>query len=302
MGVYRNDLQTGLAVLILLVGCGSEKAPGSPIGAVTPEIIKPMEQAPSDPEKAELQPDAAASHVVTSPIDLPPAPTHPAGPAPLKVAGFSPASHVGPADDSGWPKPVVVVLHGNFDRPEWECDVWGEIAGFYGWTLCTRGVRTPWASRAEDRWTYNGAGAVRREIEASLQALEERYPGRVTRERMVLAGFSLGGILAPGLALADPGKYEFLFLVEGGVKKLDKRKIKSLSRVGVKGVGMAMSASGRRKLAMDAVARLEARGVRAVFVDMKGAGHSYRSDFAITGMSGLKRLVEPRIVDGGPIE
>ncbi len=92
------------------------------------------------------------------------------------------------------------------------------------------------------------------------------------------------------------------YAVEGGVKKLDKKKIKSLSLVGVKGVGMAMSAPGRRKLAMDAARRFEARGIRAVFVDMKGAGHSYRSDFAVTGMSGLKMLVESRIVDAGPIE
>ncbi len=288
-----------LVFLILLVGCGSEKAPGSP---VAPEIIKPMKTASSDPVEPASQPDAAPTPVETSPVELPPAPAHPGRPTPLKVSGFRPASHVGPAGEPDWPKPVVVVLHGNFDRPEWECDVWGEVAGFYGWTLCPRGVRTPWASKAEDRWTYNGAGAVRREIEASLQALEERYPGRVTREGMVLAGFSLGGILAPDLALTDPGKYEFLFLVEGGVKKLDKKRIKSLSRVGVKGVGMAMSAPGRRKLAMDAVRRLETRGIRAVFVDMKGAGHSYRSDFAVTGMSGLKRLVEPRVMDAGPIE
>ncbi len=281
-----------IAVLILLAGCGSEKAPGSPIGAVAPEIVNPIEQAPSDLVEPASQPDASP----------PPASAYPSRPAPLKVPGFASASHVDPADDSGRPKPVVVVLHGNFDRPEWECDVWGEVAGFYGWTVCPRGVRTPWASKAEDRWTYNGAGAVRREIEASLQALEERYPGRVTREGMVLAGFSLGGILAPDLARADPGKYEFLFLVEGGVKKLDKKNIKSLSSAGVKGVGMAMSAPGRRKLAMDAVKRLEIRGIRAVFVDMKGAGHSYRSDFSITGMSGLKRLVESRVVDAGPIE
>ena len=295
-------LTSGLAVLIMLAGCGSEKAPGSPVGTVVPEIVNPMETVPSGPVRAESQPDAAPPPSEVAPLDLPPVPAHPGSPTPLNVSGFRPASHVGPADDSGWPKPVVIVLHGNFDRPEWECDVWSEVAGFYGWTLCPRGVRTPWASKVEDRWTYNGARAVGREIEASLQALEERYPGRVTREGMVLAGFSLGGILAPDLALADPGKYEFLFLVEGGVKKLDKKKIKSLSKVGLKGVGLAMSAPGRRKLAVDAVKRLEARGLRAVFVDMKGSGHAYSSDFAVTGMFGLKKLIESRVVDAGPIE
>ena len=65
---------------------------------------------------------------------------------------------------------------------------------------------------------------------------------------------------------------------------------------------MAMSAPGRRKLSRDAVKRFEDRGIRAVFVDMKGAGHAYRSDFAVTGMSGLKKLIESRVVDAGPIE
>jgi hypothetical protein len=236
----------------------------------------------SVPSAAEVAPDASAA--------LPAAPTPPLGPEPLEVPGFAPASHVGPSGDAGWPRSVVVVLHGNFDRPEWECDLWGEVASSRGFVLCPRGVRTPWASLKEDRWTYKGAARVEAEIEAGLAALEARYPGRVTRKGMVLAGFSLGAILAPGLVESTPGKYTYVFLVEGGVEKLDQKRIASLRRAGVAGVGLAMSAPGRRRLANTAIAQLRAAGLQAIFVDMKGAGHGYSAQFGTTGAAALRTL------------
>lgn len=209
----------------------------------------------------------------------------------LEVPGFAPASHVVPPGESAGPRPVVVVLHGNFDRPEWECDVWAEAAAGYGFVLCPRGVRTPWATRAEDRWTYGSAAKVGREIEAGLRALEARYPGRVTREGTVLAGFSLGAILAPKLVRAAPGRYPFVFLVEGGVDQLTEEGIASLKRAGVLGVGLAMSAPGRRRLAAKAVPALEAAGLRAAYVDMKGAGHGYSRDFGPAGAAAVRALL-----------
>jgi predicted esterase len=216
------------------------------------------------------------------------------------VPGFEAASHVGPSGEVAWPRPVVVVLHGNFDRPEWECDVWASAASFHGFVLCPRGVRTPWATLREDRWTYKGAARVEAEIEAGLAALEARYPGRVTRQGMVLAGFSLGAILAPGLVESSPGKYAHLFLVEGGVEKLDEKRIASLRRAGVAGVGLAMSAPGRRRLATAAIAELRKAGIRAIFVDMKGAGHGYSARFGTMGAEGLRALIgDPAAGTGG---
>jgi pimeloyl-ACP methyl ester carboxylesterase len=183
------------------------------------------------------------------------------------------------------------VLHGNFDRPEWECAIWSEAAAFHGFVLCPRGVRTPWATRAEDRWTYKGAARVAAEIEAALAALEARYPGRVTRAGLALAGFSLGAILAPDLAAASPGKYSTLFLVEGGVEKIDPRRSAALRRAGVGGIGLAMSAPGRRRAAIAAIPVLRADGIRAIFVDMNGSGHGYSADFGTTGAAALRALV-----------
>jgi hypothetical protein len=207
----------------------------SPDPAGSPDARHPAAIVASEAADASVPADAPIASNV--PAQLPSAPPPPLAPAPLEVPGFAPASHVGPSGDAAWPRPVIVVLHGNFDRPEWECDVWAGAASFHGFVLCPRGVRTPWASLAEDRWTYKGAARVEAEIEAGLAALEARYPGRVTREGMVLAGFSLGAILAPGLVESSPGKYPHLFLVEGGVEKLDKKRIASLRRAGVAGAG-----------------------------------------------------------------
>jgi hypothetical protein len=194
----------------------------------------------------------------------------------------------------------VIVLHGNFDRPEWECGTWSDVAGFYGWILCPRGIRTPWATLDEDRWTYRGSEATRKEVEAAVDALEQRYPGRVTREGTVLAGFSLGAILAGPIARSDPEVYPYVFLVEGGGKTMQRTWARSLRKAGVKGIGFAMSLQHLRQKALKAVPIFERAGLRTVFVDMKGAGHGYRADFATTGRDALMRLTaEQPAGDGG---
>lgn len=209
-------------------------------------------------------------------------------PTPLIVPGFQDASHVPPR--SSGPQPVVVVLHGNFDRPEWECDIWAPAVRDYGWTLCPRGVRSPGATLQEDRWTYRSRAAIMAELEASLKALEATYPGRVSREGMVLAGFSLGAIHAPEIAVARPGWFRWLFLVEGGLKKLTSARLKALKAAGVRGIGLAMSMPGRRGRAKRLLKKIARADLSAVFVDMEGAGHGYSASFSRDARSAFERL------------
>ena len=194
------------------------------------------------------------------------------------------------------------MLHGNFDRPEWECQTWKEVAGFHGWILCPRGVRTPWATLEEDRWTYRGSGATAEEVAASFAALDQRYPDLVASGETVLAGFSLGAILAPAIARSDPGRYPYVFLVEGGGKMIERPWIAAMKKAGVRAVGLAMSLPHLRNKAQKAVPRFERAGIRAVFVDMRGAGHGYRDDFATTGRWALEQMVRMPEADGGPQE
>jgi predicted esterase len=212
-------------------------------------------------------------------------------PTDLWVEGFRQASYVGPEKLSPTGAPVVIILHGNYDRPEWECDVWKEVAGFYGWTLCPRGIPTPWADKTEDRWMYQNKVKAAEEIEAALSSLKATYPGRVRDDGMVLVGFSLGAMYAPGIVIASPRKYSWLYLVEGGASQLDNSRIRALKKAGIRGIGMAMSTSNNRTAAGDALKRIKKSGLKQVYVNMAGAGHSYKYDFEFTGRQSLVELL-----------
>jgi len=287
-----------LAFAVVAFGCGSERTPA-------PERIEPAESASGGSSTESAFAEATAGSSITNAGEpekpaLPSAPDFPSEPTPLEVEGYNPASHVGPDDRESWPKPVVVVLHGNFDRPEWECTKWKTVAGFHGWILCPRGIRTPWATLEEDRWTYRGSGATAKEVSATIDALDQRYPGRVSRDQTVLVGFSLGAILAPPIARSEPERYPYVFLVEGGGKMIERPWIAAMKKAGVEAVGLAMSLPHLRNKALKAVPRFERAGIRAVFVDMRGAGHGYRDDFAITGKRALEQMVSPDKGDAGP--
>ncbi|MCU0664478.1 MAG: hypothetical protein MUC50_19380, partial [Myxococcota bacterium] len=169
---------------------------------------------------------------------------------------------------------MTIVLHGNFDRPEWECETWGQVAAARGFVLCPRGVPVKGIDKSLDRWTYRNQSSAQREIAAALASLEERYPGKVSREHLVLVGFSLGAIFAPKLAAKDK-IYQAVFLVEGGIEQLEAVGLPALRSAGVKGLGFAMSAPGRRKQAQRVLLALKKAQFPAVFVDMVGAGHNY---------------------------
>jgi len=296
----------GLWALAPLLACASPASPAeAPVAAATdgtpprpaasPAPLPAGEPAPAPPANVTL----SVAQVVPSDQPAPPAP--PGRPTALDVPGFAPASHVGPTPEAGAPPwPVTFVLHGNFDRPEWECEWWQEAAAFRGWVLCPRGIRTPWATLAEDRWTYGNRQTVRREMDAALRALQERYPGLVHTEGQVLAGFSLGAIHAPTLAEESPGRFTLLFLVEGGVDKLTPARLAKLRRAGLRGVGLAMSAPGFRKAARRVAAAARRTGLPVELVEMPGAGHNYATDFGPRARLALERLLRPAPPTKGP--
>jgi predicted esterase len=212
----------------------------------------------------------------------------PHSPFPLKVKGFHEAAHVAPDKISKWPKPVIVVLHGTNGRPEWGCNTWKKAGGFYGWILCPRGF--PMEGR-DDRWTYHDYGALKAEIEASILALEKKYPNKVSRKGMVLAGFSLGAILIPRLAIMEKGKFSYLFLTEGGDYLLDYPRARILKKQGLKGIVLAVGKEHKRAKVANMVHLFKNLGANAYFLYMKGAGHHYSKDFEKTGKAALKSIL-----------
>ncbi|MBN2530024.1 MAG: hypothetical protein JXR76_26780 [Deltaproteobacteria bacterium] len=213
-------------------------------------------------------------------------------PESLTVPGFEPAAFVTPSEDTGQARPVIIVLHGNFDRPEWQCEMWQEVGSWHGWILCPRGVRTPFATLAEDRWTYKGgAPAISAEMIAALDALDARFPGAVLRRGLILVGFSLGAIRLPELIRLHPDTFETVFLIEGGLKQLEAG-LPMMKKNGVKRIGLAMSTAGNRQNVSVVQNKIKRYGLRSVYVDMKGAGHNYRSDFGRTGNRALHQLLD----------
>jgi predicted esterase len=281
------------AISLMAFGCGdgtvTELTPDSDFNTVGTDAVlaTPVPAAEHDlPNRSE---DSGRAVAVNS--DSKPLYPQTESPERLNVPGFNDAMFVSPSERSDDPRPVVIVLHGNFDRPEWQCDMWQSVASWYGWVLCPRGVRTPWATEAEDRWTYRGgAKTVSSEMMAALAALEFRFPGAVTREGAVLVGFSLGAILIPELIQLHPDRFDTVFLIEGGLKQLD-RHLLSMKQRGVERIGLAMSTAGNRQKISGIRMKIKRKGLVSVYVDMRGAGHNYRQDFSSTGQKALRYLL-----------
>ncbi|MBU1241210.1 hypothetical protein KKF84_15760 [Myxococcota bacterium] len=274
-----------LLLLVAAVACSAESGKQNQKKSDPPHGMSP----PRNTMKAQalgMTPGEPAQTAKAPPRQsamLPPlkkvAPVGPRGPAPLKVPGFRDASHTAPWPQGEWPKPVIVILHGNFDRPEWECETWNRAAGHLAWLLCPRGFPNPWATKAENRWTYRTHKELKKEVEGALAALEAAYPGKVTRKGMMLAGFSLGAILAPHFFQITGKLFSTLFLVEGGLERLNRKQLTLLKRSGLKGIAFAMGTSNGTRLVKPLLPFIRYLKLPVYFIEMKGAGHGYGPPF-----------------------
>jgi pimeloyl-ACP methyl ester carboxylesterase len=260
--------------LALVLSCCA--APAPPTSAPEP----PAAPVPSASE-------VASSGPVVEATPEPPAP--PAPPAPvlpmiegdslqrLAVEGFAEAVIAVPVGATGQ-RPVLVATHGNYDRPEWQCEVWGRIVGARGFVLCPRGVRRPDSPSRDDlRYEYGTAQALEREIDAGLSALRQRFPKNVAEGPVVLAGFSLGAILGVTLAARRPEVFSRLVLIEGG-DQWTLANARLFGRKGGQRVLFACSQPGCAASARVAVATLRKAEVMADEVKGKSEGHTYVGD------------------------
>ena len=133
----------------------------------------------------------------------------------LKVEGFADAVVSIPSGATE-PRPVVTALHGNFDRPEWQCEVWREITAAYPFILCPRGVPRGDAPKSWDRWTYGAMQKVKAELYAGLDALQKRYGDHVDDGPVIFTGFSLGAILGRYIVKDAPERFPRAVFTEGG--------------------------------------------------------------------------------------
>ncbi|HEV8245262.1 MAG TPA: hypothetical protein VGP93_05820 [Polyangiaceae bacterium] len=191
----------------------------------------------------------------------------------LEVPGFAPAIVSAPRG-AREARPLVVALHGNFDRPEWQCEVWRAATQGYPFILCPRGVPRRDAPKSLDRWEYSLA-KVEVELDRGVAALRERFPQYVVDGPIVYVGFSLGAMLGVSIVKKSPARYPRALLIEGGLGGLTAGSAVRFHEQGGERLLLACGQTecARRSRALLKV--LEQKGVGAHLVDGGNIGHTY---------------------------
>ncbi len=97
-------------------------------------------------------------------------------------------------------KPVLMYLHGRNGNPAEDCRKWARVATQFGWVVCPSG---PAAGETGGRSWSSGTADAQRVIDATLDALREKYKAKVQRRGNVLIGFSEGAWIAMNVGMKD---------------------------------------------------------------------------------------------------
>jgi predicted esterase len=161
-------------------------------------------------------------------------------------------------------RPVVVVIHGAGDRPDWQCGGWRRATRELAFVVCPRGAYAALDSTKEDaRYTHRGGTALLEYIDASLAAVEARYPDYADTSTPILAGFSLGASEILALAVQAPARFPRIALVEGGTNGWTDARIDAYRTGGGQRVLYGTGQRANEAAARTAVKRLIAKGLDA---------------------------------------
>jgi hypothetical protein len=150
--------------------------------------------------------------------------------APLDVPGFGEARVALPLG-SRRARPIVAVIHGDDDRPEWPCGSYHHAGNARSFVLCLRG-----APRDNGRFGLADTAATRAELRAALPRLKARYGDHVSKGSIVLAATGPGVERAIGLALEEPKFFSALVLVDGSLASFTSGVIQRYAQAGGKRV------------------------------------------------------------------
>jgi hypothetical protein len=123
----------------------------------------------------------------------------------LPLTGFGPALAAVPLG-AREPRPIVIALHGGFDRPEWACGTWTGIVEARAFVLCPRGAKK------KDRYGWGSSEDVQKELRAALAALKQRFGAHVDTGPVVLTAFAAATPLATEIARQEPEFFQKLVL------------------------------------------------------------------------------------------
>lgn len=259
------------------------RAPARPAAPAAPRVAPP--DAAADPT-----PDAASDAQPDAPPRLAPLAAEQAL-VPLDVEGFREAVVSVPLGATE-PRPVMVALHGNFDRPGWQCQVWREIVGNHPFILCPRGVPRGDAPKSLDRWTYAGLHKTEQELLSGLEALEARWPEHADDGPVLFTGFSLGAILGVHILKKHPERFPRAVLTEGGNKGWSYAAAGAYRKGGGQRVLFACAQVGCVQLAKAAKRVLEKKELLVEIADGGNVGHTYDGPVADAIAGKLQWLFE----------
>lgn len=216
---------------------------------------------------------------------------------PLPVPGFRPAVVVAPSRAGR--RPVVVALHGNFDRPSWNCETLPKLVQGRAWLLCIRGVLRRDTPREWERYTYGSRPRVLAEIDAALAALVALHGERVDPATPLLAGFSLGAIYAARFAAAQPARFPRLYLVEGSHPVWTAKNLRRFATGGGRWVLFGCGRRGCGAWSRRLCTRLGQLKVRCAEVTVPDLGHAYTDPLPQKALPDFRRMLadDPRYAD-----
>lgn len=288
----RPTVLLGSALALLALGCRSPRStppPSEPAASVS--VLAPSPTAAVSAPAASSAPAAAP---FPSPPSSPPRsaqalfePTPLVG---LAVPGFRDAIVSVPLG-AREPRLVALALHGNFDRPEWQCEVWRRITRGEVFVLCPRGIPRRDVPKELDRWEWGSLAQTKAELLAALSALEARYPEHVRRGPRVFTGFSLGAILGARLIQDPELDVGAAVLVEGGYQGFTRAKLQNLE-ARLKGLLFACGQTECRnqyRYQLEPLLR-RTRLSASMVADIK-AGHTYDDPVAALVQAEWPRLV-----------
>jgi len=197
----------------------------------------------------------------------------------LEVAGFQPAVVLIPLSTKR-PRPIILALHGNYDRPEWQCGVWNAVVRGRAFVLCPRGIPRRGAPAAADRWEYASARAMKSEIDAAVLALRARFAQFVADGPLLFIGFSLGAGYGVPLVQAEPELYPRAVFIEGGVSAWNIAAAKRFAKAGGKRLILACGQAGCLTQVKQLGPALTRAGLETRVGGSASAGHTYDGSVA----------------------
>jgi hypothetical protein len=187
--------------------------------------------------------------------------------SPLAAPGFAAAQLALPLGARS-PRPLLVALHGDDDRPEWLCGSYHHVVRSRAFVLCPTGVARG------DRFTVGSTLVTKNELRALLPALKARYGPYLAKGSVVLAALGPSVPQAFEMALEEPSFFSRLVLVDGSLEGLTLGVAQRFATAGGKSVLVVCSAgSPCRAGAAERLRALERAGVETrLLAPEKGSG------------------------------